>query len=141
MADTTTVLTTIGWENTTPVVMARLTDATGAALTQASFAVLPATPIMYYVYDLALGLAGVVTDPGTALVVATVIFDVLQTGNGWTADTTGYNFRWVIPAGEFALAAGDKRYQVEIMFTLTTGEIIGLVALVERRNLINQVPP
>lgn len=137
MADTTTVLTTIGWENTTPVVMARLTDATGAALTQASFAVLPATPIMYYVYDL----AAVVVDAGTPLVVATVIFDVLQTGNGWTADTTGYNFRWVIPAGEFALAAGDKRYQVEVVFTLTTGEIIALVALVERRNLINQVPP
>ena len=56
-----------------------------------------------------------------SLVVATVIFDTLQTGTVWTtfADSTGYNFRAIMARSLFP--DGNKRYTVEITVTLTSG--------------------
>ncbi len=99
---------------------ARVTNAAGTAITQATL-----TSIYYQVWCLTHG----VTGSKTALVVADCIFDALQTGEGWSeVDSTGYNFSCVIPATEF----GDDpdsdptpitlRYQVDVLFTPASGQ-------------------
>ena len=57
------------------------------------------------------------TGTGTP-VVANTIFDTLQTDARWTADSTGYNFKYLIPAASFPV--GDRTYRVEFLFTLVT---------------------
>lgn len=47
-----------------------------------------------------------------------VVFDTLSTGNGWTEDTTGWNFKWVVPGSNFA---SEGTYYIEITITDTNG--------------------
>lgn len=50
------------------------------------------------------------------LTISAVIFNSLQTADSrWTADSTGYNFRYIVPASH--LPAGGKRYRFEFKFT------------------------
>ena len=56
------------------------------------------------------------------LVVADVIFDTYQTDARWTKDTTGYNFRWAVPAT--VTATGATTVQVQVTFTPAGGEVI-----------------
>lgn len=77
--------------------------------------------IAYSVYDLHPDPDS--TQTGT-LVVADVIFDALQTDSRWTADATGYNFRWDAPASLFA--TGGHTYRVEVTLTPASGELIQL---------------
>lgn len=51
------------------------------------------------------------------LVVATQVFDTLQTDGTWTLDTTGYNFAHAMPADAFP--TGNHRYRVEYKITPT----------------------
>jgi len=120
------VLTSDEWEGTLPTVKARLTDVSGTALNQAAV-----STITYHVYDL----GAIEADAGTALVVATVIFNALQ---GWTVDSTGCNFVWLVPATKLPAGTANKSYRVEIVFVLATGEKIMLVCVFKRRNLISQ---
>lgn len=57
----------------------------------------------------------------SAPVVATVIFDTLQTPSSWIEDTTGYNFKDTIAAS--IVAEGGHRYRAEYVFTLATGHL------------------
>ncbi len=68
-----------------------------------------------------------------AIVVASVVFNSLQTGDPrWTGDTTGYNFLHVIPASAFATPQAD--YKIQYVFTPATGEpfAIGFAAKTSR---------
>lgn len=56
---------------------------------------------------------------------ATTIFNALQTGTKWGVDAIGYNFDAKIPAAAFA--NGARRYDVEIMVNLASGEPIPIV--------------
>lgn len=49
-----------------------------------------------------------------SLVISSVISNALQTGNGWTANTAGYNFRDVVPAARFSNVGATV-----ILYTLT----------------------
>jgi hypothetical protein len=53
-----------------------------------------------------------------------VIFDVLQTGSGWSVDGTGYNFSHTIPA-----SAWDQpdQYWIEVRITDSSGNLIPVV--------------
>ena len=103
------------------VLMARVVGASNANITQATL-----SSISYLVRDIDAGSSGSVT----ALTIASVVFDTLQTGNGWDQDATGYNFRAILPASAFAwtpevdAAANPKphRFQVEVRFTPSSGE-------------------
>lgn len=65
-------------------------------------------------------------DPSTdlaatpAIVVADVIFDILQLDEFWDADDIGYNFRYDIPAAE--LINGNRTYRYEFKITPLVGE-------------------
>ena len=54
------------------------------------------------------------------LTIGTVVFDTLQKDVRWTKDTSGYNFRWTIPASE--LPEGDRTKEFEITFDPISGE-------------------
>lgn len=84
----------------------RVEDAlTGDELTQSDL-----TSITLKVYE--------ISDPGTeidseTLVIADTVFDTLQT-DGWTVDSTGYNFRYLVP--ETSLPLGGAMYRFEFKF-------------------------
>jgi hypothetical protein len=66
--------------------------------------------------------AGVETLASTSLTVASVVFDTLQVPTSdveWTQDSTGYNFRYEVPATAFP-AVGHHR--IQFVFSPTTGE-------------------
>lgn len=99
---------------------ARVTNSAGTNITQASL-----TSVAYQVRNLTRQTSGA----KTALVIASVIFDSLQTGEGWSeVDGTGYNFATVIPASEFAQDPNadpsviDHRFQVDVLFTPASGQ-------------------
>ncbi len=52
--------------------------------------------------------------------VATAVFDTLQTDARWTEDSTGYNFRDDLAATK--LPSGSTAYRVEYLFSPTVGE-------------------
>lgn len=106
--------------NSGAALYARVTNSAGTAITQASL-----TSVHYRVKDLTADTLGT----KTALTISAVIFDTLQTGEGWSeVDTTGYNFATVIPATEFDFDPEadphfiDHRFQVDILFTPASGQ-------------------
>ena len=106
-------------------VMARVTGNDAANITQSDI-----TSIAYTVHDLK---TGEQTVTGGTLAKTTVVFDSLQTDARWTADSTGYNFRYDIPASE--LPNGDREYKFEIVFTPASGEDFTIVRIVDVINL------
>lgn len=100
------------WEDNGFSLMDRLIGNDATDLTQAAV-----TSIAWSIYDLADATVAFAT--GT-LTVATVVFNSLQTDARWTTDSTGYNFRWDVPAT--TLTGGDRVYKFEIKFTMTSGE-------------------
>ena len=115
------VITGRTFANTGVVLMARVVGQDSANITVASI-----TGISYLVRDLDAKTSGSISP----LVVAAVVFDALQTGNGWVQDATGYNFRTVIPAAAFNWTPETdpgnqpkpRRFQIEVRFVPDTGE-------------------
>lgn len=74
--------------------------------------------------------------PGAAssssLTVSNVVFDTLQTGNFWTKDTTGYNFRDDISASVFVDKNG--KYAVTYLFTPASGAAFKVSCIVGVEN-------
>lgn len=90
--------------------MARV-HANGVNLTQAV-----TSSISIKVFDRA---DGSQVGPEYTPVVASAIFDTLQTDARWGVNTVGYNFRW--DAADTVLPDGGKNYRIEITFTPTSG--------------------
>lgn len=61
----------------------------------------------------------------SAVVVATSVFDALQTDARWTKDLTGYNFRDRVPSTFFT--TGGHTYRVEYLFTGASAEKFWIV--------------
>lgn len=102
------------WEDTGLVCMARLVTDANVNVVQADI-----SSIAYSVFDLVTRTADVIS--GTSLTVSAVIFDTLQTDARWSTDSTGYNFRWTVPATAFP--TGGRSYRVEFKFTPASGQV------------------
>lgn len=107
-------------EDGTATLLARVTARDGTGATQASGRKLlkqaDLSAIAIKVFNVA--------DPSTAvldtaLTIANVIFDTLQTD--WDADSTGYNFKTTLAST--VLATGGALYRAEVKFTTTGGTI------------------
>lgn len=111
MADANYVSAVI-WEDSSPVMMGRITNYSASNITQAS-----CSAITYEVTD--------TTAPDTiaasgTLTISSVIYDTLQTDSIWTLDSTGYNFKWIAPASLFPL--GKRTYIAEVIIDVTSGD-------------------
>ena len=116
---------TSGFEDTAHTFMARLRGNAFALVTQSSVA-----SITCKVFDRAS--ATPLTPIATPLVVvASSIYDILQTDGRWTADNAaspgadgayGYNFLFQVPGTAFPEAG--RVYEVEFTFTPTAGQTI-----------------
>ena len=91
------------------VYIARILGLDGAYLQQADV-----SSIAYTVYDLDNASAQVTTGTFTP---SSTIYDTLQTGQIWTQDELGYNFKATLPAACFP--TGNRRYR--LVFSFTTG--------------------
>lgn len=57
----------------------------------------------------------------SALVVADVVFDTLQTDGRWSVDTTGYNFRYDVP--DTVCTVAGATYRFECVVTTSGGKL------------------
>jgi len=89
----------------------------GTAITQASL-----SSITYKVNRIAADHDRTETETADGTVtISSSVFDSLQTSDPrWTKDSTGYNFRVVIPASAFLV--GDLRHRIDFLFTPVSGE-------------------
>lgn len=109
----TDVLATEGWEDAALTVMARVQkDATN--ITQAAL-----SNIYCRVYD-----SSDTLQASPSVTISSAVFDTLQTDSRWTADSTGYNFRFTVPASAFATAG---KYRIEFIFDPASGDDFALV--------------
>jgi hypothetical protein len=97
------------WENTQPTCMARVEGSTGGNITPSDVSALK-----YNVFNLSSTAPTVALTTGTLSTTANV-FETLQTDSRWSKDTTGYNFRAVLPSTLFS--GDDQRYRAEFWFT------------------------
>jgi hypothetical protein len=106
------------------VFMARIVNASGEIVNQASVAALE-----YTIYELTSddpsGLIPVTGHEGVSLTVGTVVFDTLQNDGAWTVDTQGYNFRHELDvSANEAFESAGKVYQVRYELTPVLGQKI-----------------
>lgn len=94
--------------------MSRILGASASAIVQADI-----SSISISVFDL--DNSNSTAQAATALTVSSVVFNTLQTDARWTKDSTGYNFRYTIPASTFA--TGEHNYLAEVKFTPASGEV------------------
>lgn len=110
-----------GREDSPITLRAHIKGLNGADITQASL-----SSIAYQVFEYASESECVDDSDGTevgtsaSLTVSAVVTDTLQTGNGWTADSEGYNFAFTLPKAR--LENGGKWYRVEVWMTPASGE-------------------
>lgn len=104
------------------VLMARVIGANGVKITQALL-----TSIAYMLTDLTARTSG----STRALTISSVVYDTYQTDAGWTEDSTGYNFRYTIPAADLAWTPAfddvtetpiPHLFQADVKFVPTSGE-------------------
>lgn len=113
----------IVFKNGSATLMARVVGADAANITQLDIA--SGTYTIYLLDDQNVDTRTAVTGhTAVALVIASVIFDTLQTDAIWTVDDTGYNFKHVIPIATVAFAIAGRAYLIEYTLTPNSGEKI-----------------
>ena len=123
------IFTLVAFEDSGPILMARITGNDGANITQASI-----TGITLVVMD-----GNTVQTASIDLTVANVVFDTLQQTSDdarWTADAEGYNFKHEVVATD--LPDGLKTYTFEIVFNPSSGEDFPLVFRIDTMKLRSQ---
>ena len=128
MKPTDTTRATV-WEDCGATNLARLVGVDGEYITQAVV-----SSIQREIFDIDGATPDVAVDSKT-LVVADSVFDTLQTDARWpsTKDTIGYNFRDTVAAS--VLSTGEHNYQVEYMFTPSSGEVHMLMFVLSAKGI------
>ncbi len=112
------------FRNGTAVLLARIVDGHADAVNQASLASGSYT-IFALTQDHPQVLTVVEGHEDVALDVEVVIFNSLQTDNGWTVDEVGYNFRHELDvSAEEAFSEAGRVYQVRYELVPVTGQKI-----------------
>ncbi|MCA9229200.1 MAG: hypothetical protein KDA57_01000 [Planctomycetales bacterium] len=112
------------FRNATATFMARVENAVGQAITQASVA-----SVHYTVFELdavdPTSLMAVIGHDDVVLAASDVIFDTLQSDESWTVDATGYNFRHELDvSSNEAFAKAGGLYQVRYELIAVVGQKI-----------------
>src|SRR4051812_31859089 len=94
---TSSIVTDRAFAATGAAMLARIRGSDGSYVTQAV-----TSSITCAVSDMTTGSAVAVITP--SVVVASAIFDTLQTDSAWSKDSTGYNFKHSLPATAFPTA-------------------------------------
>jgi len=110
------------FKNGTATLLDRIVGADGTAFVQADL-----TAIEYTVYllddqdpDSRTEITG---HTGVAVVIATSVFDTLQTDDMWDVDDTGYNFRYTLSLATVTpFAIAGRNYLVEFTFDPVAGQ-------------------
>ena len=110
------------YEQSRPTLLARVVDADGATIQQATTTSIAASIREW-------------DDPSSELssdvpVVADTVFDSLQTDDLWQEDETGYNFKYTVPLAKMT-EADQFTYLIEVVFTTTT-DIISVLYKLEQ---------
>lgn len=71
---------------------------------------------------------GVVVVAQTTVVIATSVYDTLQTGSAWRGDSAGLNFAHTVPGTAFP--DGGATYDIEYLFTPTAGGVFPVLVRV-----------
>lgn len=114
------------WEDCGATNLGRLVGVDGEYLTIAAV-----SSIQREIFDLDSATPDVAVD-SSALVVADSVFDTLQTDGRWSKDP-GYNFRDTVAAS--IPSTGEHKYQVEYMFTPSSGETYMLAFVLTARGI------
>ncbi len=109
--------TAYGWKDGDATCLARV-KLDGSNLTQATTTTITRT---VFLKALDSGAAREVVSAAALLVVASVVFDALQTDDRWDRDNTGYNFRDTVASTVFTLA--DRTYEVLYSFAGSGGQV------------------
>jgi len=120
-----------GFEDSPMILMDRCTNPNTALTTQSSLSSLTYRVDQYDSEadaDACANGTEVVDD--TALTIASVIYDTLQT-TGWTVDATGYNLRFTLPGT--ARPTGNKWHRVEVIGTASAVPFTMAVWVVETK--------
>ena len=117
-------ITGAAYEDGGTSIMARITGLDGANIVQADVSTITCT-----VFDAA---GSSVSTP--TVTVSTSVFDTLQTDSRWSADSTGYNFRFDGAAS--VMTAPGERYRFEFKFTPASGAVYWVVATVTARPIL-----
>jgi len=105
------------FKNGSATFLARIVGADGEAIKQADLSAAEYTVYLVNPGD-ENGDVAVDGHEGESLVIASTIFDTLQTDDLWDVDTTGYNFKHVLDvSSDQAFALAGRKYRV--VFTLT----------------------
>lgn len=105
------------WEGSDFTIVARVSGPDGAALTQDDVASYAVT-----VFDLDSDTPSTAIYETTSSTESEVIYSTLQKDGWWTADGTGYNFKYTLKEATMSSVdlEGGHRYAVEVKLTMET---------------------
>jgi hypothetical protein len=123
MANRSLVVHGLGFEDASCTLFGRVTAVDGSGTTVSGegncLLQLDVSTITYTVVNIP---EGTIVIASTAITpISSVIYNSLQTGGAWDVDTTGYNFRFTLPAT--AMPVGNKKSLAEVRFTTTGGSV------------------
>lgn len=112
----------ICYEGVPKVIMSHVVGVAATAITQAVITAVTYIVDQYASRDDAMADANAtsVTAETSAGSVSSLVYDSLQTNNDWEADSSGYNFKFTVPAASFP--TGGKWYRVEVWMDPVSGE-------------------
>ena len=124
MPSNASVVQAIAWKDGSLLLLARVVNWAAEYITLASISSIAYTVSLVDEDDEDVATA-VTGHNGEAIAKADAVFDTLQTGDIWTVDDTGYNFKYQIDVStDAAFSERGRTYLVEVVITPTSGQAV-----------------